>query len=220
MRCDRGCVGLRGHARLFRGMLLRIGHKLGGGLTELNWLISQWISKARVLDGPLGDQSRRKKPSTTVPWTEGRACLRCWFGSALAGGDQASRVKRWLTTVAKTKSCRSTRRRELYAGSVCRIGSKLQLFVPDGLDAVRHLSNCARAEGCCAATDVIYCCSNLIEGEYGGQGNVRRCSDNGSHLLPVRCHPSWWNGGEAPRQKSCCGGPARRAPSLSRSVLV
>jgi len=47
-------------------MLLRIGHKRGG-LPELNWLIFQWISKARVLDGPLGDQSRRKKPSTTVP---------------------------------------------------------------------------------------------------------------------------------------------------------
>ena len=33
MRSHRGCVGLRGHARRFPAMLLRIGHKRGDGMS-------------------------------------------------------------------------------------------------------------------------------------------------------------------------------------------
>ena len=40
MRSHRGCVGLRGHARRFREMLLRIGHKRRGGFPELTAVCS------------------------------------------------------------------------------------------------------------------------------------------------------------------------------------
>src|SRR4051812_4858993 len=36
MRSHRGCVGLQSHARRFREMLLRFGHKRGGGITSDN----------------------------------------------------------------------------------------------------------------------------------------------------------------------------------------